>query len=77
MQRLPRGRATTGAKLLSVVDARPGPWPAGAIPCVHRRKVQLSLRVDHDVLEWFRAQGPGYQTRMDAVLRAYMDHARG
>ncbi len=54
-----------------------GPWPAGASPAVRRRKVLLSLRIDHDVLEWFRAQGPGYQTRMNAVLRAYMEHARG
>lgn len=53
------------------------PWPAGASPAVRRRKVLLSLRIDHDVLEWFRAQGPGYQTRMNAVLRAYMEHARG
>ncbi len=53
------------------------PWPAGANPAVRRRKMLLSLRIDHDVLEWFRAQGPGYQTRMNAVLRAYMEHARG
>jgi uncharacterized protein (DUF4415 family) len=31
------------------------------------------LRIDEDVLAWFRAQGPGYQTRMNAVLRAYVD----
>jgi len=55
----------------------PSPWPAGANPAVRRRKMLLSLRIDHDVLEWFRAQGPGYQTRMNAVLRAYMEHARG
>jgi uncharacterized protein (DUF4415 family) len=55
----------------------PSPWPAGASPAVRRRKVLLSLRIDHDVLEWFRAQGPGYQTRMNAVLRAYMEHSRG
>jgi uncharacterized protein (DUF4415 family) len=29
--------------------------------------------VDADVLEWFRAQGPGYQTKMNAVLRAFKD----
>jgi uncharacterized protein (DUF4415 family) len=32
----------------------------------------LSLRLDTDIIAWFRAQGPGYQTRMNAVLRAYM-----
>lgn len=38
--------------------------PAGKSP--------ISLRVDVDVLAWFRAQGPRYQSRMNAVLRAYM-----
>ena len=37
------------------------------------RKAAISLRLDEDVLEWFRIQGPGYQTRMNAVLRAYKD----
>ena len=32
----------------------------------------ISLRVDEDVLQWFRALGPRYQTRMNAVLRTYM-----
>lgn len=37
------------------------------------RKSAISLRVDPEVLRWFKAQGPGYQTRMNAVLRAYKD----
>ncbi|MGH7128466.1 MAG: BrnA antitoxin family protein [Planctomycetaceae bacterium] len=40
-----------------------------------RRKAAISLRVDPDVLDWFKAQGPGYQTRINAVLRAYKDAA--
>jgi uncharacterized protein (DUF4415 family) len=41
-------------------------------------KTLLSLRVDSDVVEWFRAQGRGYQSRMNALLRAYMDaHRQG
>ena len=35
------------------------------------RKKQIALRVDEDVLEWFKAQGEGYQTRMNAVLREF------
>jgi uncharacterized protein (DUF4415 family) len=35
-------------------------------------KAQLTIRVDQDVLEWYRRQGPGYQTRINALLRAYM-----
>ena len=33
----------------------------------------VHLRVDADVLEWFKAQGRGYLTRMNAVLRSYME----
>lgn len=36
-------------------------------------KSAISLRVDADVLAWFKAQGPGYQTRINAILRAYKD----
>ena len=36
-------------------------------------KTTISLRVDADVLEWFKAAGPGYQTRMNAVLRAFKE----
>jgi uncharacterized protein (DUF4415 family) len=38
-------------------------------------KAAISLRVDTDVLEWFRATGTGYQSRMNAVLRAFRDAA--
>lgn len=36
-------------------------------------KQAISLRVDPDVLEFFKSEGRGYQTRMNAVLRAYME----
>ncbi|MBT9370492.1 BrnA antitoxin family protein [Rhizobium sp. CSW-27] len=35
-------------------------------------KAQITMRIDSDVLDWFRAQGKGYQTRMNAVLKTYM-----
>ncbi len=35
-------------------------------------KTPISLRVDEDVLAWFKAQGPRYQSRMNAVLRSFM-----
>ena len=35
-------------------------------------KRAISLRVDQDVLDWFRSRGPRYQTHMNAVLRAYV-----
>ncbi|MEH1786156.1 MULTISPECIES: BrnA antitoxin family protein [unclassified Nostoc] len=37
------------------------------------KKVQVTLRIDSDVLEWFKARGSGYQTQMNALLRAYME----
>jgi len=40
-------------------------------------KEAISLRVDPEVLGWFRAQGSGWQTRMNAVLRAYKEAASG
>lgn len=36
-------------------------------------KALVSLRIDQDVLEWFKAQGSGYQTRINSVLRAFRD----
>jgi len=38
-----------------------------------RPKASIALRLDADVLEWFKAQRPGYQTRINAVLRAFRD----
>ena len=36
-------------------------------------KASVHLRLDADVLEWFKAQGRGHLTRMNAVLRSYME----
>jgi uncharacterized protein (DUF4415 family) len=36
-------------------------------------KASVCLRLDRDVLDWFKAQGKGYQTRMNAVLKAYKE----
>jgi uncharacterized protein (DUF4415 family) len=40
------------------------------------RKQQVTLRLDADVMEWFRAQGRGYQTQINALLRAYVEAHR-
>ena len=40
-------------------------------------KKAVSMRVDEDVLDWFKAQGRGHLSRMNAVLRAYMLAHRG
>lgn len=40
-------------------------------------KTAISLRVDSDILRFFKRYGKGYQTRMNAVLRAYMEAHQG
>lgn len=40
-------------------------------------KEQVTLRLDADVLKWFRSLGKGYQTQINALLRAYMEAHRG
>ena len=40
------------------------------------RKKTMTMRLDADVLAFFKDQGRGYQTKINAILRAYMDHSR-
>jgi uncharacterized protein (DUF4415 family) len=41
------------------------------------RKTSVHLRIDGDVVEWFKQGGKGHLSRMNAVLRAYVDAQRG
>jgi len=45
-------------------------WATAELP---RRKAHMTLRIDADVLDWFRAQGKGYQTKINAILRKYYE----
>jgi uncharacterized protein (DUF4415 family) len=36
-------------------------------------KDRLTIRVDHDVVQWLKKRGRGYQTRINAILRSYME----
>ena len=36
----------------------------------------VTIRLDVDMLEWFKSAGPGYQTRINQVLREYMEANR-
>ena len=40
------------------------------------KKASVHLRLDQDVLDWFKSQGKGHLTRMNAVLRAYFESRR-
>jgi uncharacterized protein (DUF4415 family) len=78
---LARIRAKTQAELERDIaqddDFRdvPEDWYMMAEAVMPGGKKLLSLRVDADVIDWFKQQGPGYQTRMNAVLRAFVQHA--
>lgn len=50
----------------------PADWFKDAV-AVRGQKEMISIRVDPDVLAWFRSSGRGWQTKANAVLRAYME----
>ena len=47
-----------------------------AVLVIPPKKKAISIRVDEDVLDYFRKEGAGYQRRMNAVLRSYMQQKR-
>lgn len=80
---LRRVRATTSAEIEADVARDPDvapllddEWFAKARAMEPLQKVAISIRVDPDVLDFFRKTGAGYQTRMNTVLRAFMERAR-
>ena len=44
-----------------------------AVIVLPQPKASVSIRLDQEVLDWFKAQGKGYQTRINALLRSYME----
>jgi uncharacterized protein (DUF4415 family) len=72
-----KANAATGKKLEASIladpdDVRGEPDWAKAIMGVPAPKDHINIRIDHDVLEWFRANGRGYQTLMNNVLRTFV-----
>jgi uncharacterized protein (DUF4415 family) len=51
-------------------------WFRNAKLVLPERKVPISLRMDREVVEWFKARGKRYQSRMNAVLKAYVQAHR-
>ena len=51
-------------------------WFKSARVVMPEPKQAVSLRLDREVMEWFKKQGRGYQTRINAVLRAYVNAQR-
>lgn len=48
-------------------------WASARVVMPPPGKASVHLRLDTDVLDWFRAQGKGHLTRMNAVLRSYVE----
>lgn len=67
-----KGRSTARMQ----VEAGQGNWATDLVFDVREPKLAVSLRLDADVLRFFRGFGSGYQTRINEVLKAFM-HARG
>jgi len=55
-----------------VDDIQSEPDWTQSIVGIPARKDHINIRVDHDVLQWFRSNGKGYQTLMNNVLRAFV-----
>src|SRR4029450_4157486 len=51
-------------------------WMEHAEVITPRTKDRVTVRLGHDILEWLKAQGRGYQTRINAILRAYVESQR-
>jgi uncharacterized protein (DUF4415 family) len=68
--------AMTQADVERLADEDEGPlaegWESTVEIGVPVRKQAVNMRLDADVLAWFRACGPGYQTRINSVLRAFV-----
>ncbi len=47
-----------------------------AVVSMPQPKATVCIRLDQDVLDWFKSKGKGYQTRINALLRAYMEAER-
>lgn len=52
-------------------------WASGVVFSDKEPKLAVSLRLDADVLRFFRGLGSGYQTRINEVLRVFMDAHQG
>jgi uncharacterized protein (DUF4415 family) len=73
-----RLRSLTGKQIQAGLRRDPDVHPTDAMfwakakLVMPRSKKTVTMRLDADLLDWFR-RNPGYQTRINAILRAYMD----
>ena len=76
-----RVRAMTDADVEEAIASDPDEagmsidW-SKAVVATPERKTSMTIRLDNDVLDFFRGMGRGYQTTINAVLRSYMEHSK-
>ncbi len=68
--------------IAAAITRNPDPAPldidwSRAVLVVPPKKKAISIRIDPDVLDHFKSEGPGYQRRINAVLRSYVEQKRG
>ena len=77
---LERLRKTSDAEIEAQIANDPDfsdDWNWGdAVLVIPPKKKAISIRVDEDVLDYFKKEGAGYQRRINAVLRSYMQQKR-
>ena len=71
-----RVNAMSQAEVERLADKAEGPlaadWESSVIVGLPPAKQDIHIRLDGDILDWFKARGRGYQTRIIAVLRAFV-----
>jgi uncharacterized protein (DUF4415 family) len=65
---IPPDARSMAEKAFKAATTKPADLPPAA-PAVPGTKEQVTLRIDRDVLDYFQADGPGWQERINAVLR--------
>ena len=59
-----------------VEPAKPAPVVSTSEPDTFEAKRMITLRIDQDIIDWFKASGRGYQTRINAALRQFVENRK-
>lgn len=68
-RRVPTDSRSQAEKAFKAATTKPIEPPPASTPSLPGAKEMVSLRIDRDVLEYFQADGPGWQDRVNAALR--------
>ena len=71
-KKIARGESKTHASAPEAAPVDEDFWKRARV-VMPRGKTSVHLRIDSDIFDWFKKQGDGHLTRMNAVLRSYVD----